>query len=1130
MICGPFIPPNLIFSVDIANPKSYTIGGSEWTPIMRNVTQGPNYQFTKTGGSGWDNQFYSAEGYTTNVYLSANPISFTDYSVIGFNSDPTTPRSNYETIDYCFWLAGSEVRAMENGVFQSTSYYLTNNNDTLYLSYDGSVVRYFINSTQIRSVSRSVGAALYVDSSIRDLGDGFRNVSFGTIGEQGVTKFKDMISGSTSRYEGGNPSYSTDNRGKLIFTQSTGLINSTQLATLDNELTIEAFVKFNNSFNSRHVILSNATASVSQTKGFSFFWDRFTYDGLMENSLRFKFGQNSTTWNHYATKKGTLSRTDSFYQVVVTATGLNSSNPDVKFYLNSEQLSATFSNVGSKAAYLTASSTFRIASEFLSTTQSFTASIETSIIRAYSRAITPLEVSKSWKSFKGRFRKDKMYLAGGNFTSWTNMINSDNYSRYILKYDLDGYVSQRAEQGFNGNVSAFVKTNDNKILIFGSFTEYAGQSYNRIVRLNSDLSIDNTFNPGTGFNNTVWGAKVDSDDGSIYVAGAFTQYNGTTANRIVKLSNTGTLSGTFSTGTGFNNDTYDIELDSNKNVIVTGIFTDYNGTAVGRIVRILPSGSIDTSFTNQTTGFNSDPRGLKIDSNGRIWIVGNFTSYAGSTYNRFVVLNSDSTVWTGITYSTGFNAIVYDIIPISNGGWLVVGNFTLYKGVTNTRIIKLNSIGEADTSFSAGTGFDTAPWHASELPDGRIAATGFFTSYNGTTSYRVVLLNSNGSISMAFSSNDLNSYPRTVHLIGNELVVAGFFNLIIRRIFSKNRILKFNFNYIEDTTFQVGQGFNNYIQNIMQHGENYLISGWFSSYNSLPSTGMELLRPNGSRVSSFNLGNGFQFGAGPQIYAMDIDTSGNILATGRYTAFNDKPSPTFIIVNQNGQKITPDIVSFPGYGANNSGQALKIDYLGRIYFGGLFTAYGTYSVTRIARLNPDSLTVDTTFNTGTGLVIATSLIGRLDVDRNNKLYVTGDFTSYNGTSISRILRLNTDGSLDNTFSVGTGFDAASRGCLVLDDGKIVVWGAFRTYNGTTANGIIRLNTDGSIDNSFNTGLGLVGTAYDCCQDGDQIIVSGTLTAYNNTPIANIVRINYDGSIDTTFNIGFNELVWSVKVV
>lgn len=1066
------------------------------------------------------------------------------------------------------------------------------------------------------------------------------------------TTFRDIITGATASYSGASAGYTTSNSGILRFTQSVALINSPGLAALGNELTIEAFVRFNNIHNSRHVILSNATASGGQTKGFSFYWDRFTYDGLFENSIRFKFGQNSTTWNQYASKKGTLVRADAFYQVIVTATGLNSSNPDIKFYLNSEQLSATFSNVGSKAAYLTASSTFRVASEFLSTTQSFTASIGTSIIRAYSRALTPLEISQSWKSFRGRFRKDKKYLAGGNFTTWTNMISSDNYSRYILKYDLEGFPSQRVEQGFNGNVSAFVKTNDNKLLVFGNFTEYAGQSYNRIIRLNSDLTIDNTFNPGTGFNNTVWGAKIDPDDGSIYVAGAFTEFNDSTANRLVKLSSTGSLDGTFSIGTGFNNDTYDIEIDTttteappntiileltdtsqypnfvgptqtytlvfdsydetgrinyksntlepennvplylleynlglsrwelfkfdagedaayilltytgcddfdvvdttptwpncwgggdsdwkvmfyptaSKNLIVTGIFTQYNGTTVGRIVRLLPTGAIDTSFTNQTTGFNSDPRGIRIDSNGRIWVVGAFTSYAGSTYNRFVVLNSDSTVWTGITYSTGFNSTAYDITPISTGGWIIVGNFTTYKGTTSNRIVKLNSVGEIDNSFSIGTGFEAAPWVATELPDGRIAAAGFFTSYNGTTSYRVALLNSNGTLSQAFSNNDLNSYPRSVTMIGDELVVAGFFNLVIRRIFTRNRILKFNTDYIEDTTFQIGQGFNNYIQNIMQHGENYLISGWFSSFNSLASTGMELLTATGSRVSSFNLGNGFQFGAGPQIYAMDIDTSGNILATGRYTSFNDKPSPTLIKVNANGQKITPDITTFPGYGANNSGQALKVDYLGRVYFGGLFTAYGTYSVTRIARLNPDTLTVDTTFNTGTGLVIASNLIGRLDVDRNNKLYVTGDFTSYNGTSISRILRLNTDGSLDNTFSVGTGFDAATRGCLVLDDGKIVVWGAFRTYNGTTANAIVRLNTDGTIDNTFNTGLGLIGTAYDCVQDENQIIVSGTITSYNNTPIANIVRINYDGSVDTTFNIGFNELVWSVKEV
>jgi hypothetical protein len=63
--------------------------------------------------------------------------------------------------------------------------------------------------------------------------------------------------------------------------------------------------------------------------------------------------------------------------------------------------------------------------------------------------------------------------------------------------------------------------------------------------------------------------------------------------------------------------------------------------------------------------------------------------------------------------------------------------------------------------------------------------------------------------------------------------------------------------------------------------------------------------------------------------------------------------------------------------------------------------------------------------------------------------------------VQRIVRLNNDGSIDNTFNTGTGFNGTTFSGLI-DDGKILVVGGFFEYNGQTNRQIAKLNSDGSM--------------------------------------------------------------------
>jgi hypothetical protein len=80
----------------------------------------------------------------------------------------------------------------------------------------------------------------------------------------------------------------------------------------------------------------------------------------------------------------------------------------------------------------------------------------------------------------------------------------------------------------------------------------------------------------------------------------------------------------------------------------------------------------------------------------------------------------------------------------------------------------------------------------------------------------------------------------------------------------------------------------------------------------------------------------------------------------------------------------------------------------------------------------------------------------------------GGFTTFTGTTQNRLIRLNSDGSKDTSFNIGTGFDNTVSSIAIQTDGKILVGGNFTTYQGVSSLRNILLNSDGSISNNSLT--------------------------------------------------------------
>lgn len=127
-----------------------------------------------------------------------------------------------------------------------------------------------------------------------------------------------------------------------------------------------------------------------------------------------------------------------------------------------------------------------------------------------------------------------------------------------------------ASHVFNGEVIGMKKQSDGKIIIFGGFTQYNGNTRNYMIRLNSDLTEDTSFytNLGSGFGATVRDIAIKST-GKIVVVGQFTSLNGNTRNYMAQLNSDGTDdSSWYSTTGGANSELYFVEVLSDNRTIV----------------------------------------------------------------------------------------------------------------------------------------------------------------------------------------------------------------------------------------------------------------------------------------------------------------------------------------------------------------------------------------------------------------------------------------------------------------------------------------------------------------------------------------------------------------------------------
>lgn len=256
-----------------------------------------------------------------------------------------------------------------------------------------------------------------------------------------------------------------------------------------------------------------------------------------------------------------------------------------------------------------------------------------------------------------------------------------------------------------------------------------------LYRLNADGSLDNSFQTLTGANGFI-NSGIIQPDGKIVISGTFTNYNGSAANKMIRLDSNGNIDPTFQ----YTDASYRV---TNIKLLLNGKFLvlrQATPNSLGITTRLNSNGSIDSEFT---TSSNCYLYPFSVQANEKIINYDTCVdwSFDEPPHEMIFRLNTNG------TYDNTFERLGFDttdpvaIWVLSDDSIMVTGFFNNYGGTDVKNILKLKKDGQLETSFNGGTGPNDQVWDIAQQPDGKLIIVGQFTQYNGTSRDNIARLN-----------------------------------------------------------------------------------------------------------------------------------------------------------------------------------------------------------------------------------------------------------------------------------------------------------------------------------------------------------------------------------------------------
>lgn len=383
----------------------------------------------------------------------------------------------------------------------------------------------------------------------------------------------------------------------------------------------------------------------------------------------------------------------------------------------------------------------------------------------------------------------------------------------------------------NGGILEISDWSSDQYILTGSFTNYQSQATATklipgIVRINkNDLSYNGTgstesqFKVGkTGIQGMV-NTVVQVENGRYLIAGSLSKYDTVqNINSITRINQNGSIDSmivdvvgeppldkmtvpAFNGGVG-GNILKAFYNPATKDVTVIGNFSNYINTfyersSVGgllndfiemnQIVRMKENGAFDSSFNYNKEEKRGYPGGngfiydaIRL-SNGDFLVAGNFTTYHGATARYLARISGvDGSVVT--SFNAGTDGPVNRLIKNPNtGNILVVGNFKTFNGQSVNQVAVMNEQGERVPGLTIAE-TDGVIGYAGQLKNGKVIISGSFSKYGGIVREGLAILNSDGSLAEGYNNfglfrGNLRGIIETTTSAGQPaLILYGFFD------------------------------------------------------------------------------------------------------------------------------------------------------------------------------------------------------------------------------------------------------------------------------------------------------------------------------------------------------------------
>jgi uncharacterized delta-60 repeat protein len=653
------------------------------------------------------------------------------------------------------------------------------------------------------------------------------------------------------------------------------------------------------------------------------------------------------------------------------------------------------------------------------------------------------------------------------------------------------------------------------------------------LRLDADGRRDTTFTPEMQPGHVSAKKIVLLPDGKVFVSGDFRVISGHESPWLARLNGDGTFDPTFALGPLAGLPLDFLARYEDGRMLFSARFTN-GASGPFAVVRLGPEGAFDAAFASLSD--NGCVAAAAFQPDGKIVLGGSFWIIDGIERRYLARLNADGTLdrsFVPAPLEIGDDWYITGVGVQRDGKIVVAGHIFDVPWENYYGLARLNPDGSLDTDFRARVRVNGPVFRLLIQPDDKILFGGSFSVVNGVRRPSLARLNADGSLDTSFAP--LDAYFDGPPSFADTLALAPDSKIVVA---TDRQVLRLNPDGSVDATFQTEVGRGGWSGGLIEavavqaDGRVY-ISGSFATVNGLLMSGLVRLQGDVAPVPP-------TLGTAPrsqtrflgQPVTFTVDACGTLPLSFQWV-FNGAPISGATNVTLTLSNVQPGHAGHYAVIVSNAAGAVTSPPA-TLTVWSILPGVGSPDVTftpMIERSEPSCYPV------------CHGPVQSIVVQPDGRILVAGYFTNVNGELRTNLVRLLPDGTVDPGFQWNLpGFDWDRPGfnpsVLALQpDGKILMGGYGREASGRFT-GLLRLNTDGSLDPSFE----FAGTATDmpvpvralALQPDGRILVSGTCPGMG--PSGNrtnfLARLNADGSFDGTFQplYIYDEDLWGVTSI